>query len=47
MRSLLIPCFTLEIGTQVGVAFTAYSGTGEPAEIHFTPIVGGNITVDD
>src|SRR5262249_13072649 len=39
--------FPLVIGTPVGVAFTDNSGTGEPDEINFTPIVAGNITVAD
>jgi hypothetical protein len=39
--------FPVDIGTVVVFTFTDNSGTGEPDEINFTPIVAGNITVDD
>ena len=39
--------FPADIGFGVFLAFTDNSGTGEPDEINFTPIVAGNITVDD
>ena len=39
--------FPEDIGFPVYFSFTDKSGTGEPDEINFTPIVAGNITVDD
>jgi hypothetical protein len=39
--------FPGDIGFGVHVAFTDNSGTGEPDEINFTPIVAGQIVVND
>ncbi len=39
--------FPSDIGSGVQFFFTDNSGTGEPDEINFTPIVAGNITVHD
>jgi hypothetical protein len=39
--------FPANIGEFVYFTFTDNSGTGESDEINFTPIVAGNITVDD
>jgi hypothetical protein len=39
--------FPEDIGSPFFLAFTDNSGTGAPDEINFTPIVAGNITVND